>query len=79
MTSAEAVSRAWDMIRAVGTLSDGLAQCNAAQAPHYIASLYELGLLDHTQFNELIAANVKALNDWEIHHAGLNTDGHLND
>jgi hypothetical protein len=79
MTNAVAVARAWDMIHTIGTLSDGLAQYNAAQARFYIASLYEVGLLDQAQFDELMAANVKALNDWETHHAGMNADGRLND
>lgn len=79
MTNADAVSRARDMIKMIGTLSDGLAQYNAAQARYYIASLYELGLLEQAQFNELMAANVKALNDWETRHAGMNADGLLND
>lgn len=63
MTNADAVARALDMNEAIRTLSDGLAQYNAAQAPYYIASLYALGLLEQDQFNELMAANVKALND----------------
>jgi hypothetical protein len=79
MTNAEALSRARAMIDAIGTLSDGLAQYNAAQARFYIASLYDLGLLNQAQFDELMAANVQALNDWETHHAGMNADGHLND
>jgi hypothetical protein len=79
MTNADAVERAWDMIDTIGTLSDGLAQYNAAQARYYVASLYDLGLLDQSQFNELMAANVKALNDWETHHAGMNAGGLLND
>ncbi|KPB50668.1 Unknown protein sequence [Pseudomonas coronafaciens pv. oryzae] len=79
MTNADAVARAWDMINTIGSLSDGLAQYNAAQARFYIASLYDLGLLDQPQFDELMAANVKALNDWETHHAGMNADGLLND
>ena len=79
MTNAEALSRARAMIDAIDTLSDGLAQYNAAQARFYIASLYDVGLLDRLQFEELMAANVKALNDWETHHAGMNADGLLND
>jgi hypothetical protein len=79
MTNAEALSRARAMIDAIGTLSDGLAQYNAAQARFYIASLYDLGLLNQAQFDELMAANVQALNDWETRHAGMNADGHLND
>jgi hypothetical protein len=79
MTNADAVSRALDMISAIDTLSDGLAQYNAAQARYYTASLYELGLLDETQFNELMAQSVKALHDWETHHASMNADGLLND
>jgi hypothetical protein len=35
--------------------------------------------LDTAQFNELIAANVKALNGYEMHHAGMSADGRLND
>jgi hypothetical protein len=79
MTNADAVARALDMNQSIRTLSDGLAQYNAAQARYYIASLYDLGLLEPLQFNELMAANVKALNDWETHHAGMNADGLLND
>jgi hypothetical protein len=79
MTTAEAVSRARAMIDVIGTLSDGLAQYNAAQARFYIASLYDVGLLDRPQFEELMAANVQALNDWETHHAGMNANGLLND
>jgi DNA-binding transcriptional regulator YiaG len=79
MTNADAVARARDMIAAIGTLSDGLAQYNAAQTRHYIASLYELGRLEQSQFYELMAATVKALNDWETHHAAMNADGRLND
>jgi hypothetical protein len=63
MPTADAVSRAWAMIDAIGTLSDGLAQYNAAQARFYIASLYDVGLQDRPQFEELMAANVQALND----------------
>lgn len=79
MTNADAVVRALAMNEAIRTLSDGLAQYNAAQARYYIASLYDLGLLEQGQFNELMAANVKALNDWETHHAGMNANGRLND
>ncbi|RYE71180.1 MAG: hypothetical protein EOO81_06515 [Oxalobacteraceae bacterium] len=79
MTNADAVARAQDMIDTIGTLSDGLAQYNAAQARYYIASLYELGLLEQSKFNELMAANVQALNDWETRQAGMNADGLLND
>ncbi len=79
MTNADAVSRARDMIDSIRTLSDGLAQYNAAQARYYIASLYDLGLLEAFQFNELMAANVQALNDWETNHPGMNADGLLND
>jgi hypothetical protein len=79
MTNATAVARALDMNEAIRTLSDGLAQYNAAQARFYIASLYDLGLLDQPQFDDLMAANVKALNDWETHHAGMNADDRLND
>jgi hypothetical protein len=79
MTNADAVARALDMNKAIRTLSDGLAQYNAAQARFYIASLYDLGLLEQGQFDELMAANVKALNDWETHHPGMNANGRLND
>jgi hypothetical protein len=79
ITNAEAVSRVMDMISAIGTLSDGLAQYNAAQARYYVASLYDLGLLQRSQFNELMAATGKALNDWETHHPGMKADGLLND
>lgn len=58
MTNAVAVARAWDMINTIGTLSDGLAQYDAAQARFYIASLYDVGFLDKPQFEELMAANV---------------------
>lgn len=79
MSNADAMSRAMDMIKSIGTLSDGLAQYNAAQARHYIASLYELGLLRQSQFNKLMEASQKALHDWETHHPGMNADGQLND
>ncbi|WP_024666908.1 hypothetical protein [Pseudomonas syringae] len=67
MTNAEALSRAWAMIEAIGTLFDGLAQYNVAQARFYIASLYDLGLLNQAQFDDLMSANVQELNDWETH------------
>jgi hypothetical protein len=38
MTPDDAVARANDMIKVIATLSDGLAQRNAAQAAFYIAS-----------------------------------------
>lgn len=43
-------------------------------SPLYIASLYDLGLLEQSQFDKLILANVRALNDWKIHHAGMNAE-----
>ena len=52
------------MINANRTLSDGRVQYNAAQARFYIASLYDVRLLDRTQSEELMAANVKALDEW---------------
>jgi hypothetical protein len=79
MTNVDAVSRAMDMIAAIGTLSDGLAQYNSAQARYYVASLYDLGLLERAQFNELMAQTQSALHDWETHHPGMNADGRLND
>lgn len=78
MTNSDAIARAMDMINAIGTLSDGLAQYNAAQARHYIASLYDLGLLERAQLDELMALTQTALRDWETHHLGMNADGHLN-
>lgn len=79
MINAVAVARAWEMIHTIGTLSDDLAQYSAAQARLYIASLYGIGLLERNHFDELMAANVQALNDWETHHASMNADGRLND
>ncbi|HEX8590820.1 hypothetical protein [Pseudomonas sp.] len=79
MTNADAVARALDMISAIGTLSDGLSQYNAAQARYYIASLYDLGFLEDTQFQKLMAQTQDALHDWETHHPGMNADGLLND
>lgn len=75
MTNADAMARALDINGPIRSLSDGLAQYNAPQARFYIASLYDLGFLEPAQFNELMAANVKALNGWETHHAGMNANG----
>jgi len=74
MTADDAVNRAQDMISAIATLSDGLAQRNAAQATYYIASLYEIGLLSKSQFEELTARAASALHDWEIQHAHFNAN-----
>jgi len=48
-TNADAVARALDMMNAIRTLSDGLSQYNAAQARCYVASLYDLRLLEEAQ------------------------------
>ena len=69
MTPDDAVARAMDMISAIATLSDGLAQRNAAQATYYIASLHEIGLLSQSQFEELSGLAAAALHDWELEHA----------
>lgn len=77
MTNSKAVARAMDMRAAIGTLSDGLAQYNAAQARHYIVSLSALSLLEKCQFDDLMEATQTALHGWETHHAGMNADGRL--
>jgi hypothetical protein len=69
MTPGDAVARALDMISTIATLTDGLAQRNAAQASYYIASLHEVGLLSPSQFEELTASAASALRDWEVEHA----------
>jgi hypothetical protein len=71
MTTDDAMNRALDMISAIATLSDGLAQRNAAQATYYIASLYEIGLLSKPRFEELTDRAASALHDWEIQHANF--------
>ena len=69
MTPDDAVARAMDMISAIATLSDGLAQRNAAQATYYIASLHEIGLLSQSQFEELTFKAAAALHVWKVEHA----------
>lgn len=71
MTNHAAVSRATDMISTIGTLSDGLAQRNAAQTRFYIASLHDVGLLSRAQFEALSNQTDAALQDWEVRQAIL--------
>lgn len=71
MTTGSAVARALDMIDTIATLSDGLAQRNAAQTKFYIASLHDVGLLSREQFESLNKQADNALHDWEVHHAML--------
>lgn len=72
----KAIERAKDMIAGIGTLTDGLAQRNAAQAKFYIASLHDLGLLDELQFSDLCAQTDAALRDWEVHQSGQPAPGY---
>lgn len=75
MTPETALERANDMIASIGTLTDGLAQRNAAQTKFYIATLHDLGLLDDVQFADLCAQTDAALHDWEVHQSGQPAPG----
>jgi len=76
MTPEMALERAKDMIDSIGTLTDGLAQRNAAQTKFYIATLHDLRLLDDLQFTELCAQTDAALRDWEVHQSGQRAPGY---
>lgn len=72
LTNETAMARAYDMIGTIGTLSDGLAQRNAAQTIFYVTSLHDSGLVSSEQLEELVAATKRALSDWEQCHPSVN-------
>lgn len=77
LTNDDAIARALDMISTIETLSDGLAQRNAAQTMYYISSLYEMELLTKSQFEVLINATDSALRDWEVEQSRLEEQSRL--
>ncbi|RJX81276.1 hypothetical protein [Pseudomonas sp. LS-2] len=67
MTNHSAVARARSMIEVIRrSLVPGLAERNKAMADGYIESIFDCGLIERTQYEELRAEAEIALTAWSV-------------